>query len=66
MESLRYSPEDYCIATRLPKQLLLDTHKTLQDCGLVSDTTLHGGGGEGVDCSGGGDQSMVVSICFHA
>ena len=40
MESLRYSPEDYCIATRLPKQLLLDTHKTLQDCGLVSDTTL--------------------------
>ena len=40
MESLRYSPEDYCIATRLPKQLLLDTQKTLQDCGLVSDTTL--------------------------
>ena len=40
MESLRYSPEDYCIATRLPKQLLLDTHKTLRDCGLVSDTTL--------------------------
>ena len=28
----------------MPEQLLLDAHKTLQDCGLVSDPPYSGGG----------------------
>lgn len=40
MQSLGYSPEDYCIATLIPKQLLSDSHKSLEEYGLLAATTL--------------------------
>jgi hypothetical protein len=40
LQSLGYSPRFYCLATTLPRQLLLDTQQTLEQYGLSRDTVL--------------------------
>lgn len=40
LQSLKFSPRLYCLATVLPRQPLVDLHHTLEQCGLTSDTAL--------------------------